>query len=240
MTEDAGFGHNHPLEIAAERGLAAMRDYKTGRAKEQAGRDDAIAAIVEYGKALSVGRDLCGADNNAFSDWIHRVGLDREKPFHDRQERSAALQIAKIVAETVDGNGPVNPFTGCGCSRPTDIMGWWRLEQEEKALAGEELIGETAKAVVQGRLARVAKRNADDERSKGIAANSDFAKSVAARAEKMNAFDREVWPDLTEAYAATISGRAPRLRSAVITASPSSPALRRTSSQGSGTTPSRL
>ena len=42
-------------------------------------------------------------------------------------------------------------------------------------------------------------------------AKADLAKVINAQYEKMNAFDREVWPDLTEAYAATISGRAAKI-----------------------------
>jgi hypothetical protein len=82
---------------------------------------------------------------------------------------SAFSRSSNCVAETGDGSGPVTPFAGCRYSRPTDIMMWWRLEQEEKALRGEELVGETAKAVVQGRLQREAKRQAKQKARPRIA-----------------------------------------------------------------------
>ena len=63
--------------------------------------------------------------------WIKTNGLDKVKPFDDRRERSAAQQIAKIVAETVDGN-PVNPSADCPNSRPTDMMSWFRRQQRER------------------------------------------------------------------------------------------------------------
>jgi hypothetical protein len=121
---DAGIGHNHLLEIA-QRAVQAMRDYETGVAKEQAGRDISIAAIIDYGRALAEGHAL-HTSNNAFGDWVKAQKLDAVSPFHLRQERAAAGQMAKIA---VDSMGAVNAFSGCPHSRPTHIMAWWRAKQ---------------------------------------------------------------------------------------------------------------
>jgi hypothetical protein len=141
---DADIGHNEPLDLDAERGLEAARDYQIGIAKERAGfeqakigRDQAIGAAVRYGQALIDGRARRKLNNNAFSDWVKASGLDRVSPFDQRQERAAAQQIAEIalkhVASRVDGTTTVNPFDECPHSRPTNIMRWWRANQPKPA-----------------------------------------------------------------------------------------------------------
>jgi hypothetical protein len=133
--DEAGVGHNLPLDSIAERAAEAMSDYETGIAKEQTGRDDAIAAIIKYGLAMAEGRAL-HTSNNQFGDWIKARGLDKIKPFDLRQERAAAGQIAKIA---VDSTATVNPFSGCPHSRPTNIMTWWRAKQPKPAPLSQPL-----------------------------------------------------------------------------------------------------
>jgi hypothetical protein len=131
--DDAGPGHNLPPDPDCERGLEAIRDYDISVAKEQVARDDAIAAAVRYGNALIAGRARCKS-NNEFGDWIVSQGLDRHRIFGERQERSAAIQIAEIVAhvakETVDGSSPSTPSAAVRTHvRPTSCDGGARITE---------------------------------------------------------------------------------------------------------------
>lgn len=151
-------GHNDP---AAARALEGMREYEAGVIKEQAGRDDAIAGIIKYGAGLIEGR--AGKSNNEFGDWIVAQELDRHPIFEERQERSAAMQVAEIMAhvakETVDGTATVNPFRGCPNSRPTNIMKWWRKKHGTLwTMAEAKKVGERAAILLRERRDRLNER----------------------------------------------------------------------------------
>ncbi|HWY81620.1 MAG TPA: hypothetical protein VNY10_06750 [Roseiarcus sp.] len=111
---------------------------------------------------LIAGRAGC-TSNNEFGDWIVSQGLDRHRIFGERQERSAAIQIAEIVAhvakETVDGSSTVNPFGGCPNSRPTNIMRWWGENHGSLlTMAEAKKLGERAAILLRDRRDRFVDR----------------------------------------------------------------------------------
>ena len=83
-------------DAIADRAAEALHDYEIGLAEAQRGRNHAIAAIIKYGLALTERRAV-HRSNIAFNAWIRANGLDQVKPFEDRQERAAAMQMAKLV-----------------------------------------------------------------------------------------------------------------------------------------------
>ena len=112
------------LFTLAQRAAKALTAYEKGVAKRKVGQTETIAAVIEYGKALLEGRAAHGS-NDEFGKWIQSNELDQTKPFERRQERTQAMQIAKIV---IDGSSPVNAFLECSNSRPVDIMKWARMQ----------------------------------------------------------------------------------------------------------------
>ena len=152
-----------PIRMASV-GREAIRDYNRSLAKEQVGRDEAVAAAARYGAVLMVGR--AGRDNNEFGDWIVAQGLDRDI-FDYRQERTAAMQIAEIVShvakETVDSTPTVNPFRGCPNSRPTNIMSRWRRKRGTLWTTAEaRKVGERAATLLRDRRDRINERPGRD------------------------------------------------------------------------------
>jgi len=105
-----------------QRAAKAMTDYKVGIADEVAGKGRAIRAIVEYGRALQEGRNR-DRSNRRFGQWVTDNGLDVGKPWDDRRERTAAMEIAKIP---VDGTLPSTTFDACPYTTPTNVMKWYR------------------------------------------------------------------------------------------------------------------
>ena len=184
MTGDRA--NSRQIDIAAEQALEALGDYTVGLAKEQAGRDDAIAAIIKYGLALSEGRRQYAGNNNALSKWIAVRGLDKVKPFDLRQERAAAQQIAKIA---VDSSSAVNPFSGCLHSRPTHIMAWWRAKQPNPALKATPTTAPQPERVSASIAPAAAPPSASAAK---IVTPPDRVREVADRAE-ITTLKKEVW-----------------------------------------------
>jgi hypothetical protein len=66
-------------------------------ADEEKGRQAAIDAIIEYGEYLLEGRRDINS-NRAFAAWVIDMGLDQGKPWSIREERTAAMNIARLAA----------------------------------------------------------------------------------------------------------------------------------------------
>ena len=121
-TKEAGVGHNQPPDPDGERGREAIRDYDASVAKEQANRDDAIAAAARYGAVLIAGRARCRS-NNEFGDWIKAQGLASDGLFRIRQERQAAMQIAEIMAHVAkDYCQPLRGLPELAPDQPHDVV----------------------------------------------------------------------------------------------------------------------
>lgn len=186
MADDAGLGHNDP---AAAQGVKAIGDYHINIRRESEGRAAAVAAIVRYGDALTKGRGK--RSDKAFGEWIKAQGLDQGSVFMLRQERAAAMQIAKIEADHKAWHGDsiaYHPaFDECPHSRPTNIMTWWRQRRTRDTpfrsvrltKAHAEAVGERAK-----RLLREADGKIADTSTLEALASDPYATLKAERSDE--------------------------------------------------------
>ena len=121
------------LFTLAEDAAKALAAYEKGLAGKKTGHKQVIDAIIAYGDALSKGRNA-HKSNDEFGKWIVANRLDQTKPFDLRQERSAAMQVSKIV---IDSSRTVDDISECSHSRPNNIMAWVRkqpwFEKKERA-----------------------------------------------------------------------------------------------------------
>ena len=189
------------LKAACSEGIAAVHAYKADVAQEQAhagraqaSRDSAIANVIRYGAALRVGRAIHATDDNAFHGWTKHTGLDLQKPFDDRRERSAAMQMAEIAG---DGSAVVTPFAGCPHSRPTHCMRWFRAQQEEAEIAKREAERQAAQEAERERQALLKDTEPDP-----------LPMWLKPRPPLDRGDPNRVWPKLTEARAEEIGERA--------------------------------
>ena len=113
----------HPFPSIEARAAKAMADYKAGIADESAGKNRAIRAVIEYGKALQEGKRKGEEvrNNVAFGQWVKDNKLDIGKPWDEKQERSCAMKIATLL-----GSVPNSTFDSCPYTTPTNIMKWYR------------------------------------------------------------------------------------------------------------------
>lgn len=148
---DAMVGANTPELV--KQALDAQDEYAVAITAERGDQQRAILAVIHYGEALLVGRELHPAMQR-FRAWVSENELDHGKPWSSRVERTAAMAIARIVRE--NGLAP-NPFEGCPRSRPNDIAAWYRKQhpkpKTEAQLARDA--GRAAKAAQQQELALV-------------------------------------------------------------------------------------
>jgi hypothetical protein len=135
------------LDVLANRAIQALQAYEKGVAKQKMGHADTINAVIEYGQALLEGRSAHASDKE-FGKWIEDNGLDDTKPFERRQERTAAMQIAKIVT---DGSIPVSNLFNCANTCPVDIMKWTRLQSWFVAKESKPQLAKPPKRTVRGR-----------------------------------------------------------------------------------------
>jgi hypothetical protein len=120
----------------------AMMRYQSGLAEEQTGKKKVIRAVAAYGVALLAGRnERCS--NTDFKQWIIDNKLDIGKPWSDRFERSAAMQIARLVVGTVPTTDiPIEEFDDCPYTRPVDIIKWYRDKHNKNTvLRAQEAVG---------------------------------------------------------------------------------------------------
>jgi hypothetical protein len=133
------------LEGAAKYAQDALKDFDDNYSKASNACWDAQEAIIKYGNALLKVRMLEKSDRK-FGEWIKNNKLD-DGVFELQQERTAAMQIAKIVTSMDIGNGidgyfidvtinghPI-PLSECGNARPSHIMAWYNeMRREHTAL----------------------------------------------------------------------------------------------------------
>jgi len=132
-----------PEQMAALRAHKAMDDYRLGR-------DRGLKAIIAYGDALLDGRRQFGS-NKAFAQWVTDNSLDKDKPWSDRKERHAAMQLADIAVVGTTTDIEIM-FKDCPNSTPTNIMKWYRAlpggELTEARKASRKKPGRPSKATV--------------------------------------------------------------------------------------------
>jgi hypothetical protein len=109
MTMDVRNVFYHPTSLEA-RAAQAMVDYASGKTT-------AIHAVIEYGKALLEGRK--DRNDKQFGEWIAVNKLNVGKPWNEQQERTAAMNIAKLSQGKL-------PWGDCPNTTPTNIMKWHR------------------------------------------------------------------------------------------------------------------
>jgi hypothetical protein len=131
--------HERQLKhIVAQLG-AATEMWKKGDVSEQSGRSIKQFAVLKMGQTLITGRDVYSSDKK-FGNWLKTLTL--EAPFDDRQERFAAMKIAKLFADeialvtkgindedhrtTVESTLYSRKLNLCPHSRPNDILIWAR------------------------------------------------------------------------------------------------------------------
>lgn len=100
-------------ERLVKQAMKAKHEYEMGR-------QHALKAVIEYGDALLEGREAHQNDK-AFAAWVTENGLDQGSPWDQRQERTQAMNVAKLARGNV-------PLDDCPYTRPVDIMKWYRRQ----------------------------------------------------------------------------------------------------------------
>lgn len=200
------------LKQAAKQAANAMDEYAAGLADVTHGRQKAIMAVVAYGEALLQGRGQYKS-NRVFAQWVSDNRFDVGKPWDNREERTAAMNIAEIVR----GNTPPDAFHACPFTRPTDIMKWYRkqhrppqpsrAEATKKALEAIETMVALGEAITEDRIterAGVAAGTANKAFTLYRAKKEAAAKASAETAAKLNEDQQIITADFSPKSRITI------------------------------------
>jgi len=156
--------------------MHAKQEYADALASETKGRQQAIAAVIEYGDALLEGRTMHKSDKD-FGRWVSDNGLDQDKPWNDPRERSSAINIAKLAF----GNSPESSFTNCPYTRPSDMMKWYRKKHPNPQAKAKR--AEKAEAMAKGLEAiKVMEAKGETVTEDKIAAKAGIAAGTANKA----------------------------------------------------------
>ena len=126
-------GNFVPSELAlGHEGRTFIKSYE----RHSRSHDKTIAAmhqdIVGFGRVLLTGKEMYPSPKE-FGFWVERRGLNTGKLAKHQTERTACMNIAKLVdvgAEIDEDDDNIVPvkldLTGCKMTTPTDIMKWAR------------------------------------------------------------------------------------------------------------------
>jgi|HubBroStandDraft_6_1064221.scaffolds.fasta_scaffold01938_14 hypothetical protein len=132
------------LDGAAKYAQNALKDFDNHYGKANNACWDAQGAIIKYGNALLKVRALEKSDKK-FGQWVKENKLDSDV-FELQQERTAAMQIARIatsmdIGNCIDGyfidvtiNGHPIMLSECESARPSHIMAWYNEMRRRHAV----------------------------------------------------------------------------------------------------------